>query len=168
MDFMASDWGCVFKNISERLHYPYLTVSDCPQSTKQANLSRTTSDHSKNDVHSNFGGNHLANICGITDNPLSLEQNGTIYEYSSSCFEDSDCETNRPVTSSPKYCRCKRNDTNAQNSVECCNYRAVIAVIIACVWITVMNNTGIFICVTLDVMWKEVGIIACGIYVYSQ
>jgi ABC-type Fe2+-enterobactin transport system substrate-binding protein len=45
---------------------------------------------------------------------------------------------------------------------------AVTAVLIASGGITVMNSTVILICVSLDVMWKTVGITACGICVYSK
>jgi Superfamily II DNA and RNA helicases len=121
---------CSRTSQNQQLSYPYLAVSKRPEATKQTVLSRTILGHSKNDGHCNFSGNHHANICDMSDDPLFLEQNGTRGEGSSSFSEDADSETSIPENSSSEFCRRNKqnswwNDTNVQNSLGCCSYPGI-------------------------------------------
>lgn len=121
---------CSRTSQNHRLSYPYFAVSKGPEATKLTVLSKTILGHSKNDGHSNFSGHHHANVYGRSDDPSSLEQNGTRSEDSSPCSEDSDSETSIPESSSFKFCRKSKqnslwNDTNVENSVDCCSYPGI-------------------------------------------
>jgi hypothetical protein len=114
----TSNWSTdrLLKHLANGLPWP-VTEAVCARTSQNQRLSYP---------YLAFGGHHYANLCGRSDDPLYLEQNGARSEDSSSCSEDSDSETSIPESSSSKFCRSKQNplwnDINVQNSVDCCSY----------------------------------------------
>jgi hypothetical protein len=116
---------------NQRLCYPYLAVSKGLEAKKETVLPGKILGHSKNNGHSNFSGNHNANIYDdMSDNTLSVEQNGPGSEASSSCSEESDSDASISESSSPEFCR--RSDqhslwnyANVQSSVDYYSYPGI-------------------------------------------